>query len=90
MNRTFNVMRMQLVNRQTYVWMPLIILGGSFVLSLMIYALIPTDAPKYGGAAQAPLWTSLGIDFHRDPELGDVRDFAIETNVPALGDILYR
>lgn len=61
MNRTVNVVRMQLVNRQTFVWMPLIILGGSFVLSLLVYALIPTDAPKYGGAAQAPLWYLLAV-----------------------------
>ncbi|MFH8251731.1 hypothetical protein ACH3VR_15290 [Microbacterium sp. B2969] len=61
MNRALNVVRMQLVNRQTYVWMPLIILGGSFVLSLLVYAMIPTDAPKYGGGAQAPLWYLLAV-----------------------------
>ena len=44
MTRTLNVIRMQFVNRQTYVWMPLIILGGSFVLSFLIFAIIPTDA----------------------------------------------
>lgn len=61
MSRTLNVVRMQLVNRQTYVWMPLIILAGSFVLSLLVYAMIPVDAPKYGGAAQAPLWYLLAV-----------------------------
>ncbi|MEU1971793.1 hypothetical protein ABZ477_09055 [Microbacterium sp. NPDC019599] len=61
MNRTVNVVRMQLVNRQTFVWMPLIILGGSFALSLLVYAMIPTDAPKYGGGAQAPLWYLLAV-----------------------------
>jgi len=61
MNRTLSVIRMQFVNRQTYVWIPLIILAGSFVLSLLIFALIPTDAPKYGGAAQAPLWYLLAV-----------------------------
>jgi hypothetical protein len=61
MNRTLNVIRMQLVNRQTFVWMPLIILGGSFALSMLVYAMIPVDAPKYGGAAQAPLWYLLAV-----------------------------
>lgn len=61
MNRTINVVRMQLVNRQTYVWMPLIILAGSFVLSMLVYAMIPVDTPKYGGAAQAPLWYLLAV-----------------------------
>jgi hypothetical protein len=61
MNRTLSVVRMQLVNRQTYIWIPLIILGGSFALSLIIYAMIPVDAPKYGGGAQAPLWYFLAV-----------------------------
>lgn len=59
MNRTVNVVRMQLVNRDTYIWVPLIVLGGAFALTLAIYALLQnsgvTDA-KYGGGAQAPLW----------------------------------
>lgn len=61
MSRTVNVVRMQLVNRQTYVWMPLIVLGGSFVLSLAVYAMIPGDGPKFSGAAQAPLWYFLVV-----------------------------
>lgn len=56
MNRTLNVMRMQLINKQTFLWVPLMVLGGAFVISLLIYAIIPTDEPKYGGGAQAPLW----------------------------------
>jgi hypothetical protein len=59
MNRTLNVIRMQLVNTQTYVWVPLIVLGGSLVISLAIYAIIHSagvDTPIYGGGAQAPLW----------------------------------
>ncbi|WP_137845929.1 hypothetical protein [Microbacterium sp. 2FI] len=61
MSRTLNVVRMQLVNRQTYIWIPLLILAGSFLLSLAVYALIPTDEPKYGGGAQAPLWYFLAV-----------------------------
>jgi hypothetical protein len=60
-NRTLNVVRLQFVNRMTYLWIPLIILGGSFALSLLIYALIPTDAPKYGGGSQAPLWYFFAV-----------------------------
>ena len=40
MNRTLSVVRMQLINKQTYIWIPLIILGGAFVLSLAIYAIL--------------------------------------------------
>lgn len=61
MSRTLNVVRMQLVNRQTYIWVPLLILAGSFLLSLAVYALIPTDDAKYGGGAQAPLWYFLAV-----------------------------
>jgi hypothetical protein len=59
MNRTVNVVRMQLVNKDTYVWVPLLVLGGAFALTLAIYALLQNSgvtAPKYGGGAQAPLW----------------------------------
>ncbi|WP_243076003.1 hypothetical protein [Microbacterium sp. SS28] len=61
MNRTLNVIRMQFVNRQTFVWVPLIVLGGSLLLSLLIYAMIPGDFPKYGGGAWAPLWYLLAV-----------------------------
>src|SRR5690606_6776424 len=58
-NRTVNVVRMQLVNRQTYIWVPLMVLAGSLVITLAIYALIRNAGaqdPLYGGGAQAPLW----------------------------------
>ena len=61
MSRTLNVVRMQFINKQTYVWVPLLVLGGSFILSLMVFALIPVDAPKYGGGSQAPLWYFLVV-----------------------------
>ena len=63
MNRTVNVVRMQFVNKYTFVWMPLIILGASFVMSLVIFAMIPYDGAKYGGGSQAPIWYffALGI-----------------------------
>ncbi|MFF2631275.1 hypothetical protein ACFVR6_00160 [Microbacterium sp. NPDC058021] len=59
MSRTLNVVRMQLVNRQTYIWVPLIVLGGALLVTLAIYMMLSNagvDGPKYGGGAQAPLW----------------------------------
>ncbi|MET0812750.1 MAG: hypothetical protein ABWY03_06825 [Microbacterium sp.] len=56
MSRTLNVVRMQFVNKQTFIWVPLIVLVGAFVLSLLVYAMIPTDAVKIGGGSGAPLW----------------------------------
>lgn len=61
MNRTLNVVRMQLVNRQTYVWVPLIVLVGSWLLSVAIFAMIPFDGPKAGGGSFAPLWYFLAV-----------------------------
>ena len=58
-SRTLSVVRMQLINRQTYIWIPLIILGGAFLLALAVYAMLANagvTGPKYGGGAQAPLW----------------------------------
>jgi hypothetical protein len=57
--RTLSVVRMQLINRQTYIWVPLIILGGAFALTLAVYAILANagvTGPKYGGGGQAPLW----------------------------------
>jgi hypothetical protein len=59
MSRTLNVVRMQLVNRQTFIWVPLLVLGGALVVTLAVYAILVgagIDTPKYGGGAQAPLW----------------------------------
>ena len=63
MNRTLSVTRMQFVNKYTFVWMPLIILGASLVMSIVIFALIPYDGAKYGGGSLAPIWYffALGI-----------------------------
>ncbi|MFJ2543647.1 hypothetical protein [Microbacterium sp. NPDC087589] len=61
MRRTLNVIRLQLINRQTFIWVPLIILGGVTVLGVLIYAMIPGDGPKYIGAGQAPLWYFFAI-----------------------------
>lgn len=60
MNRTLNVVRMQLVNRATYIWVPLMVLGGTIVITLAIFGLIASngnvEVDMFGGGAQAPLW----------------------------------
>lgn len=64
MNRTVNVVRMQLINKQTFVWVPLIVLGASFAMSLVIYALLHSSGlpgPFYGGGSQAPIWVLLFV-----------------------------
>ena len=64
MNRTLSVVRMQLINRQTYIWIPLIILGGALALTLAIYGILASsgdDGPMYSGGAQAPLWYFLAL-----------------------------
>lgn len=61
MSRTLNVIRLQLINRQTFIWIPLIVLGASVLVSVLIYAMIPIDQPKYGGGGQAPLWVFFAV-----------------------------
>jgi hypothetical protein len=64
MSRTLNVVRMQFINRQTYIWIPLIVLGGSFLLTMAIWVILAgsgVDGPKFGGGAQAPLWYFLFV-----------------------------
>jgi len=59
MNRTLNVVRLQLLNRQTFLWLPLIILFGALAISLALYGTIQAagaDGVKVGGGVQAPLW----------------------------------
>lgn len=58
-SRTIGVVRMQLVNRQTYLWVPMIVLAGAFAITLATYGIIAgagVTGPMYGGGAQAPLW----------------------------------
>ncbi|CAN7158816.1 hypothetical protein ACIPJ1_13080 [Microbacterium maritypicum] len=61
MRRTLNVIRLQMINRQTFIWVPLIVLAGATLISVLIYAMIPGDSPKYGGGGQAPLWYFFAI-----------------------------
>jgi len=67
MNRIFSVVRMQLVNRQTFIWVPLIILFGAMILTFAIFGILRATLPPegetnfVGGGVQAPLWYFLGI-----------------------------
>ncbi|GAA1655660.1 hypothetical protein [Microbacterium flavum] len=96
MNRTLTVTRLQFVNRYTFVWLPLIILGGSFALSLMIFALIPYDGVKIGGGTQAPIWyffavgiMSLSYTFPFSQALSITRrEFFLGTMLAAVGTAL--
>jgi len=60
-NRVLNVVRLQLINTQSLVWVPLIVLAGAVVVSLLIIGLIPGDDVKVVGAANAPLWYFLAL-----------------------------
>ena len=61
MRRTLNVVRLQLINKNTLIFIPLIVLAGAVIVSAIIYAMIPGDFPKYGGGSQAPLWIFLAV-----------------------------
>ena len=61
MSRTLNVVRLQLANRMTFIWIPLIILFGTLAFTLIVYSMLPPGGIKYGGGAQAPLWYFLAI-----------------------------
>ncbi|WP_323958733.1 hypothetical protein GC088_09215 [Arthrobacter sp. JZ12] len=64
MNRVVNVMRMQLINRWIFVGLPLIILGASFALTLLIWFLVPAGGGmRISGGSQAVMWYffALGI-----------------------------
>ena len=64
MNRTLNVVRMQLINRATYIWIPLMVLGGALVISILVWAVLVGSGVRadfIGGGAQAPLWYFLVV-----------------------------
>ncbi len=96
MNRTLTVTRMQFVNKYTFVWLPLIILGASFLMSLGIFAIIPYDGVKVGGGSQAPIWyffavgiMSLSYTFPFSQALSITRrEFFFGTMLAAVGSAL--
>lgn len=68
MERILKVVRLQNLNKMTFIGIPLIILAGCFVLSLGIFAIIPvTPALGYkfaGGAPVAPMWYFMGAGIY--------------------------
>ena len=60
-SRILNVVRLQFVNRYTFLWIPLIIIASAVLLSVAIYGMVGADSPMYGGAGQAPLWYYLVV-----------------------------
>ena len=60
-SRILSVIRLQFINTQTFIWVPLLVLAGAIVCSLLIYLIIPVDEPLYGGGAQAPMWVFLTV-----------------------------
>lgn len=63
-HRTLNVVRLQFVNSQTFVWVPALVLGGAWVITMLIYWIIHSAGGvdvKIGGGSQAPLWYFLVI-----------------------------
>ena len=56
MNYISKVMRLQLVNRWTFIGVPLMVLGGSLLIVILLGLVVPNDGVMITGAAQAPLW----------------------------------
>lgn len=66
MNRIMNVVRLQLSRKSTFIGIPLLILGGAGILSIIVFNMIPASAPvKYaGGASLSPIWYFMGIGLY--------------------------
>ena len=61
-HRALGIARMQLINKWTFLGIPAVIIAGSFLVSLAIFALIPDSAGvKYSGAGQAVMWYFFGL-----------------------------
>lgn len=65
MNRIINVARMQLINKWTFIGIPLVILIGAFTFTMAIFWLVrragADEAVMYSGGAQAPMWYFLAL-----------------------------
>lgn len=59
--RINNVIRLQFVNRQSFLWIPLIVFVSSLVFAFFISAMVPGTDPKYGGAGLAPIMVFLVV-----------------------------
>ena len=60
-SRILSVVRLQFVNRYTFLWVPLLIIVSAVLISLAIYWMVDADSPMYGGGGQAPLWYYLAV-----------------------------
>lgn len=65
MNRIIQVARMQLINKWTFIGIPLLILGASFMFTMAIFWLVRQAGGQsevtYSGGAQAPMWYFLAL-----------------------------
>lgn len=58
-SRTLGVVKLQFMNAQTFVWVPVVVLGGAWLVTLLIHWIISTsgvEGPMFSGGSQAPLW----------------------------------
>ncbi|WP_110588120.1 hypothetical protein [Microbacterium suaedae] len=60
-SRTLKVVRLHLMNTQSLVWVPLMILAIAAIISALIFAMIPGDGVKVAGAGNAPMWYFLAL-----------------------------
>ncbi|WP_156761573.1 hypothetical protein [Microbacterium karelineae] len=60
-SRTLKVVRLHLMNTQSLVWVPLLILVAAAGISALIFAMIPGDDVKVAGAGNAPMWYFLAL-----------------------------
>lgn len=95
MSRTLNVVKMQLVNRMTFVWIPLIVFASTALLTYAIFAILRASGVQdvlMGGGAQAPMWylfavgwQSLTLTFPFSQAMGVARrEFYAGTLITAL------
>lgn len=65
MNRIIKVARMQLINKWTFLGIPLLILGIAFLFTMAIFWLVrragAEEAVMISGGAQAPMWYFLAL-----------------------------
>lgn len=54
--RIINVVRLQFINTQTFIWVPALILVATVFVTLVILGMLPTDEPKNSLGAQSPMW----------------------------------
>ncbi|MFV0425609.1 MAG: hypothetical protein ACK5KU_01075 [Beutenbergiaceae bacterium] len=64
--RIRNAVRLQFINTNTFIWIPLIVLGGAWALTMVIWLMVlqggftgDEGSLGIGGGAQAPLWYFL-------------------------------